>query len=136
LAAGRFQRVLGDKRDIAARRILLCSGKVFFDLADFREKNDRNDVAILRVEQFYPLPDDALNHALSSYSSDTEVVWVQEEPLNMGAWRHWQQRFGEHIGTHPLRAVGRIECASPATGSKARHKREQNELVAKAFDSG
>jgi len=154
LTTGRFRRVLPDVKKgtgpICAKhpagrsgkldpsrfsRILLCSGKLYYELLKHREENEASEVAILRVEQFCPLRDEVLNEALKPFADDTPVVWVQEEPENMGAWRYWRVKFGEQIGQHPFSAVARPPSASPATGSKASHKREQEELVARAFNN-
>jgi 2-oxoglutarate dehydrogenase E1 component len=136
LAQGGFRRVLPDVRSSVARtiRVLLCSGKVYYDLFDFREKNNRDDVAILRVEQLYPLADEVLRAELEPYDESTPVIWVQEEPLNMGAWPALYLRFGSRLlDRFPFSCVPRRESASPATGSHATHKREQQELVERAF---
>jgi 2-oxoglutarate dehydrogenase E1 component len=135
MATGSFHRVLGDdKADPAAvKRILLCSGKVYFDLADERTKRDARDVAIVRLEQYYPLGD-ALQKALEPYREGTPVVWVQEEPRNMGAWYFLIARQAEMLaGRHPLSLVSRPESASPATGSHAAHELEQKMLLDEAF---
>ena len=135
IANGSFHRVLGDEQTDASkvRRILLCSGKVYFDLATERTKRDARDVAIVRLEQYYPLGD-ALTRALAPYPDGTPVVWVQEEPRNMGAWYFLHAREAELLGgRHPLTLVSRPESASPATGSKAAHDIEQRMLLDEAF---
>jgi len=135
MATGSFQRVLGDPRadPAAVKRILLCSGKVYFDLAAERTKRDARDVAILRLEQYYPVGD-ALRKALAPYREGTPVVWVQEEPRNMGPWYFLNARRAELLeGRHPLSLVSRPESASPATGSKAAHDLEQRMLLDEAF---
>jgi len=138
-ARGRFQRVLPDTQSLPAgskpERVLLCSGKVYFDLEEEREKL-KLTTPILRVEQLYPLTTEQLLAALAPYPAGTPVVWVQEEPENMGAWRFLQARLGSSIGDrHPLRAVTRPEGASPASGSLSSHKTEQAELLARALQS-
>jgi 2-oxoglutarate dehydrogenase E1 component len=137
LAAGTFRRVLADQRpatDGKTSRILLCSGKVYYDLIEFREQQHRDDVAIVRVEQFYPLSDEPLRAALQPYADGTPTCWVQEEPRNMGARAYWTMRFGDRLFDRlPLTYVTRPESASPATGSKAVHKREQHDLMDRAF---
>jgi 2-oxoglutarate dehydrogenase E1 component len=136
LVSGRFHRVIPDDPAIdaaGAKRILLCSGKVYYDLAKARKESGRTDVAIVRVEQYYPLSE-GLVDVLSVYPSGAELVWVQEEPRNMGAWyfmnanlpRHLNQRFA-------LKVVSRPESASPATGSHAAHDLEQKMLLDEAF---
>ena len=132
---GHFQRVLPDDsqpQDI--KRILLCSGKVYYDLAAYRDQHKRKDVAIVRLEQLYPLPAGVLEPILKSYAEHTPALWVQEEPANMGAWRYLHEKFGKHIfGRFPFALIGRVESASPATGSSHAHKLEQAQLIARAF---
>jgi 2-oxoglutarate dehydrogenase E1 component len=137
LAQGEFQRIMGDvdpRVDPArVRRVLLTSGKIFHELAAAREERGAFDVAILRVEQYYPLDRARLDSLLSGYPRAVPVVWVQEEPRNFGAWCFLRMRLGEKIGEHPLSAVARPESASPATGSAASHKKEQAALIGEAF---
>ncbi len=110
--------------------MLLCSGKVYYDLAAGREAKKRNDVAIVRIEQLYPLTDAMLGEAVKPFAG-AELVWVQEEPFNMGAWYHLHARWPKALGE--LRCVSRPESASPATGSEKSHKFEQQLLVDQAF---
>jgi 2-oxoglutarate dehydrogenase E1 component len=93
----------------------------------------RDDVAILRLEQLYPLPRDPLQKLLAQYASGKPVQWVQEEPENMGAWRYLYRCFGNEIGDHPLGHVCRPASAAPATGSHNSHKIEQEKLLHGAF---
>jgi len=132
---GRFQRVMPDAAEMGTvRRVLLCTGKVFYELAAYREEQKRNDTAIVRVEQLYPLQAELMEAALSSYPEATSVIWVQEEPQNMGAWRYLRERFGDMLlDRYPLRLVSRPESASPATGSAGAHKLEQEQLIRRAF---
>ncbi len=133
-AAGPFRRVLPDDSVSNVRRILLCTGKIYYELAAERDRLGRRDVAIVRVEQLYPLAGQTLAAALDPYPPDTPVVWVQEEPENMGAWWYIRARFGERIlGRWPLTAVRRPASASPATGSAARHRHEQKLLLERAY---
>ncbi len=138
LSRGTFQRVicdqLHDRSGSEVRQILLCSGKIYYELADRREQLQRNDVAILRVEQLYPVPERELELLLSQYPTGTPVNWVQEEPENMGAWRTLRCHWGDQMyGRHPLSGVCRPASASPATGSKKSHDNEQAEVIARAF---
>jgi 2-oxoglutarate dehydrogenase E1 component len=134
-ARGCFRRVLPD--EIASsdtRRILLCSGKLYYELSAYRETHQRQEVAIIRLEQFYPLHTKYLEQALKSYTEHTPALWIQEEPANMGAWRYLHERFGKTLlGRFPFALVSRFESASPATGSAHAHKLEQAQLVARAF---
>lgn len=136
-AAGSFQSVLPDAlpgRTKKVGRVVLCSGKLYYDLVKHRQDSGREDVAILRLEQLYPLPKKALLAALEPYSDGTSLVWAQEEPENMGAWTYLRVRLGERVfGRWPLSVVSREESASPATGSASSHRMEQQELIQKAF---
>ncbi|HYE32232.1 MAG TPA: 2-oxoglutarate dehydrogenase E1 component [Methylomirabilota bacterium] len=135
-ATGRFQRVLTDTGvDMAnVSRVLLCSGKVYYDLKNRRKSLDRNDVAIIRLEQLYPLRPEMIEAALKPVRDGTPVYWVQEEPENMGAWRHMLVNFSERLfGRFPFKGVYREQSASPATGSNASHKLEQEQLLNEAF---
>jgi 2-oxoglutarate dehydrogenase E1 component len=130
LAKGSFRRIIWDHAVEKAKRVLLCSGKVYFDLLAGREAKKRPDVAIVRIEQLYPLTDEALAEAVKPYAG-AELVWVQEEPFNMGAWYHLNARWPAGLGK--LSCVSRPESASPATGSEKSHKFEQQLLVDQAF---
>jgi 2-oxoglutarate dehydrogenase E1 component len=139
LSSGRFRRVLPETREDGppVTRVLLCTGKVYFELAERREALQRLDVAIVRLEQLYPWPKEELRAALARYPDGTRAVWVQEEPANQGAWPYVERRFcGEMFERFPLRGVTRVESASPATGSHASHKLEQEELLDAAFGGG
>ncbi|MGY1608574.1 multifunctional oxoglutarate decarboxylase/oxoglutarate dehydrogenase thiamine pyrophosphate-binding subunit/dihydrolipoyllysine-residue succinyltransferase subunit [Geodermatophilus sp. SYSU D00700] len=119
--------------DAAVRRVLLCSGKVAYDLLAQREAEGRADTAVVRVEQLYPLPGEQVRQALDRYPNATDLVWVQEEPANMGAWSFMALNLPEHLGGRTLRRVSRRASASPAVGSAKVHEVEQKELVAQAF---
>ncbi len=132
-----FARILGDDRvkPSETSRVLLASGKVAFDLLEAREERQRDDIAILRVEQLYPLSDKWIAAALRPFADETPVFWVQEEPQNMGAWPHMKNRFGGRIaGRFPIKGITRHPSASPATGSSAAHKAEQQELIERSFN--
>jgi 2-oxoglutarate dehydrogenase E1 component len=137
LSRGGFQKVIADPDGPApakTRRILLCSGKVYYDLLAGRSSQGTDDVAILRVEQLYPVPDVELRAALADYPDFTELLWVQEEPMNMGAWPAMALRLGNKpFDRFYLKGVHRPESASPATGSKASHTFEQDRLVRQAL---
>ncbi len=137
LATGGFQRVIPDATvdPKVATRVLLCSGKVYYDLVQARRDKKRDDVAIVRVEQLYPLSDLELQATLAPYAAETPIVWVQEEPRNMGAWVFLRMRLGKRLfGKWLLHGVTRPESASPATGSNGAHKLEQARLMDEAFD--
>ena len=115
-----------------AKRVIFCSGKVYYDLSAYREDNKIKDTAIVRLEQFYPLNTDLLKRINANYPKAKDVVWCQEEPKNMGGWTFIAPRLMETIERMP-RFAGRAEAASPAVGSLALHKREQAKLVKEAF---
>jgi 2-oxoglutarate dehydrogenase E1 component len=133
VAQGRFQRVLADNANLdpkQVRRVLLCTGKVFYELEKHREDLGRKDVAIVRMEQLYPLPKKELAMALEPYAAGTQVVWVQDEPENMGAWTYIRMNLGERVfGRYPLSRASRNIASSPATGSASSHRIEQQELI-------
>jgi 2-oxoglutarate dehydrogenase E1 component len=118
------------------RRVILCSGKVYYDLLADRAKraSDGGDqVAILRVEQLAPLPADEIVQALSAYPEDAQIVWVQEEPANQGGWPFMALNLPAHLGGRQLVCVSRAAAASPATGSHKKHEGEQRALVERAL---
>ena len=115
-----------------AKRVVFCSGKVYYDLSAYREANKIKDTAIVRLEQFYPLNTDLLKRINANYPKAKDIVWCQEEPKNMGGWTFIAPRLMETIECMP-RYAGRAEAASPAVGSLALHKREQAKLVKEAF---
>jgi 2-oxoglutarate dehydrogenase E1 component len=136
-AEGRFAPVLADEGagdPAAVTRVVLCSGKIFYELAAAREAQQARQVALVRLEQLYPLASDALLQALSRYREDTEVVWVQEEPRNMGAWDYVELNVSPLLrGRGSLSCISRPPSASPAAGSATRHKLEQEGLVNQAI---
>ncbi|MCI0541601.1 MAG: 2-oxoglutarate dehydrogenase E1 component [Verrucomicrobiales bacterium] len=139
LASGQFERVLPDLPGREAESvglILLCSGKIYYELERDRAELKRGDAAILRVEQLYPMPRESLQKLLAQYPEGTPIRWVQEEPENMGAWRYIYRCFGHEIGRHPLGHVCRPDSAAPATGSHNSHKIEQEKLLHEAFKLG
>jgi 2-oxoglutarate dehydrogenase E1 component len=137
LAAGRFQRVIADRdSDLTrVRRVLVSCGKIHYDLTKTREERGlQNEIDLVRVEQLYPLPESMLMEAFKGYASGTPVIWVQEEPENMGAWPYLRYRFGDRfLDQFPFSVCCRCASASPATGSMESHKREQQDLIAGAF---
>jgi 2-oxoglutarate dehydrogenase E1 component len=131
---GTFQPVLPDLKadDDAVTRVLLCSGKIYYDLAAARDAQERKDIAIVRVEQLYPLPADEIKAELARFPG-AEVVWVQEEPANQGAWPFMALNLPEHLDGRPLLRASRKASASPAVGSHSVHEAQQQEVVATAF---
>jgi 2-oxoglutarate dehydrogenase E1 component len=138
LAEGRFEPVLDDRAADPARvrRIVMCTGKVYFDLLKAREEAKRGDLAIVRLERLYPFPSAELGTLLARYASEAQLVWCQEEPRNMGAWRFLRERFLDGdvaSGGRLARYVGRAASAAPAPGSLKVHLAEQEALVKEAL---
>lgn len=127
----RFQEIIDDphiSKPEAVKRLLLCSGKIYYDLREYQKANQRNDVAIVRLEQLYPIAEGQLKAILDKYSQ-ASVYWVQEEPENMGAWWH----IADYLHPAP-RVIARKRSASPAIGYGKYHPKEQQSLVAAAFE--
>ncbi|MGI8785176.1 MAG: 2-oxoglutarate dehydrogenase E1 component [Acidobacteriota bacterium] len=137
-SSGHFREVIGDDRAVAQpEKVLLCSGKVYYDLLQKRDEQDARDIAIVRLEQYYPFAERQLAVLLESYGQCREVVWVQEEPQNMGAWFFVAPRIEKLLRKNQrLSYVGRRESASPAIGSLHIHQKEQKELVDSALRVG
>ena len=139
LAEGRWQPVIDDmeaqKKPKQTKRLILCSGKVYVDLITSEFRAQHPEIAIVRVEQLYPLPFDELKEVIERYQKAKEVVWVQEEPENMGAWRYIWPYLKEIIrDQRPLHYIGRRPSSSPAEGSAAQHKVNQEALIEQAFN--
>ncbi|MGO8766650.1 MAG: 2-oxoglutarate dehydrogenase E1 component [Limisphaerales bacterium] len=132
---GYFQRIIADPLPAGeVKRVVVCSGKIYYELLAYREEQKRHDVAIIRLEQLYPLHDEDMEKILEPYAEIVPVLWVQEEPRNMGAWRFLHEKFGKHLFSRwPFAVVSRPESASPATGSAGAHKMEQQRLIRRAF---
>ncbi|MCH8549653.1 MAG: multifunctional oxoglutarate decarboxylase/oxoglutarate dehydrogenase thiamine pyrophosphate-binding subunit/dihydrolipoyllysine-residue succinyltransferase subunit [Balneolaceae bacterium] len=137
LAEGKFNPFLADpgvEDPKSIDRLVICSGKVYYDLLKYREDNDKKNVAIARLEQFYPFPDKDITATLKELSHVKDIVWCQEEPKNMGAWTFVAPRFTELLKKgQKLRYAGRHASASPAAGQKKIHEAEQNKLVSDAI---
>jgi 2-oxoglutarate dehydrogenase E1 component len=136
LVHGRFQRVLGDAggpTPAGVERVLMCSGKVAYDLIEERKRRADTRTAIVRLEQLYPWRDEDVARALAPYAGAKELVWVQEEPFNMGAHFFVEPRLRRLLAGWSFRAVARVESASPATGSAKAHMLEQRTLLDEAF---
>jgi 2-oxoglutarate dehydrogenase E1 component len=135
LTSGSFQRVIDESDDIidagGVRRVILCSGKVYFDLLERRRTDGRKDVAIVRLEQLYPFPEQELRVVLNRYQQVSELVWCQEEPRNQGAWYPVQHRL-RALATFVAYA-GRPPSASPAVGYPLLHTRQLSRLLDDAF---
>jgi 2-oxoglutarate dehydrogenase E1 component len=135
LTKGRFEEVLDDAAadPQRVRRVVVCSGKIYYDLLEQRDKEDA-PVALIRLEQLYPFAGETVQAAVKKYGKAREVIWAQEESLNMGAWSFVEPRL-RALGIK-AKYVGRDASASPATGSRQVHLREQKEIVDKALAGG
>ncbi len=132
LTSGEFQPVLGDAGDpVPARKIVFCCGKVYYDLVAARTAKKVNDIAVVRIEELYPFPDQAVTDLLARYRENAELIWCQEEPRNMGAWRFVYSYFKGL--SRVIQYAGRTRNASPAVGSSKRHAEEQKRLVEDAL---
>jgi 2-oxoglutarate dehydrogenase complex dehydrogenase (E1) component-like enzyme len=131
LADGSFQQVIDDAGvdRSAVRRLVLCSGKVYYDIVGHESRAQASSVGVARIEQLYPFPTDAVSALVASYPSLTEVVWAQEEPQNMGPWRSIRHRLEEAAGGAPLRFIGRPWRASPSEGYPTAHLVEQSRIA-------
>ena len=139
LANGRFQNIIDDERPVNnasnTKRVLICSGKIYYELIELREKSGRDDIAVIRLEQLYPLDTAGLEKTLSVYADGTPVFYVQDDPENMGAWRFLRIKLGDKIfGRFPFDGISRPEAASPATGSASSHRLEQARLLSRALE--
>lgn len=137
LATGNFQTVIGEAENIDSKkvkRVVICSGKVYYDLLAARRERKITDVALMRVEQLYPFPHDDFKEKLKPYSHASEIVWCQEEPKNQGAWYSVQHYLSDNIGAQQkLSYAGRSSSASPAVGYAAKHAEQQKALVEAAL---
>ena len=133
---GKFQEVIDDNfaDTKKVKRVLFCSGKIYYDLLDKQQADQRKDVAIVRVEQLYPTPVQQMAKIKSKYIKATEFIWVQEEPENMGAWPYMCRKFrkGDVLN---LDVISRLEGSSTATGFAKQHAAQQLHIISKAFES-
>lgn len=140
LAHGTFQNVIGDDQMDPAdvKRVILCSGKVYYHLLEAREERGQKDVALVRVEQLYPFPEEDLRQALKPFEHVTDVIWCQEEPKNQGAWfssQHRMKRVLDRVNSDAfLRYAGRAASSAPAAGYMSLHIEEQNKFINSALD--
>lgn len=142
LAQGSFQSVLADTEMEPSRvkRVILCSGKVYYHLYEERQAREIDNIAIIRIEQLYPFDDNGLAQALTPYKKLKDVVWCQEEPINQGVWyssqHHFRKVLAAHDGKLPLSYVGREASAAPASGYMSVHIEEQNRFIDEALTLG
>ena len=134
--SGSFQEILDDPihsaKPTAVKRVVLCSGKVYYDLVDYRTKNNISDTAVVRIEQLYPLKSDRLAEIAKQYKG-ARIVWAQEESQNMGAWSWISPQLQTLFGSAPVYA-GRDASSSPAVGILALHRIELENLLKDAFN--
>jgi 2-oxoglutarate dehydrogenase E1 component len=137
LSEGRFRPLIDSSAQAevnAVRRIVFCSGKVYFDLAEARRQKSIDNVAIVRIEELYPFPTEEYANTIYRYSKANEIVWCQEEPQNQGAWYQIRHRLQEPLSErHELYYAGRPGAAAPASGIYALHTRQQEAFVAAAL---
>ncbi len=131
---GKFQELIDDSfvTEKSVKRVLFCSGKIYYDLLEKQQTDKRKDVAIVRIEQLYPTPMAAMQKVKAKYSNSTEFFWVQEEPENMGAWPYMCRKFRKN--ELQLEVISRKESASTATGYAKQHTSQQLYIVGKAFE--
>ncbi len=132
---GEFQEIIAETGPIdadKAERVILCSGKVYYDLVNHRTANNIADAAIVRFEQLYPFCEEKLRKACNGFRPEAKIVWCQEESQNMGAWSFVEPRLRKFF-RREIAYAGRNASASPAVGALALHKREQAQLIAEAF---
>lgn len=136
---GKYECVLADadfttpEQKAAVKRLVICSGKIYYDLLQARRDHDITDTALIRLEQLYPFPGDEMLAVAEQYPNVEERVWCQEEPVNQGAWDGLVPRFEIYCGYHDMQVVSRESAAAPAVGSPKVHKREQAQVVRDAL---
>jgi 2-oxoglutarate dehydrogenase E1 component len=138
LANGEFANVIDEVDKLApanVRRVVLSSGKVYFDLLKARRSTNNAEVALVRVEQLYPFPVPEMEAVLARYPNAREVVWCQEEPQNQGAWYQIRHRLATLVGKRELLYAGRAPAAAPATGITKMHEAEQRGLIEAALSA-
>lgn len=131
LAEGHFQEVLDDNKvDVEeVRRIVFCSGKIYYELLERKEEFEAHDIALVRIEQLHPFPKERVDQIMKKYQNVMLTLWVQEEPINMGAWRH----VNEHFKGYEIIPIARQASGSPATGLAKLHAISQEELITKVY---
>jgi 2-oxoglutarate dehydrogenase E1 component len=130
---GRFQEVIpAETIREKTKALLLCTGKIYYDLLEQLQKKERQDVALVRIEQLYPLRIDLLEEAIAPYRDSRKVAWVQEEPKNMGAWSFLRKHLRDLLDSEPL-YIGRQENDVPAVASHRLHKKEQEQVIEQAL---
>ena len=132
-----FERVIGESDDLNpedVRRVVVCSGKIYFELREARRQQQRTDVAIIRLEQLYPYPEEEIQQQMQRYSRATDVIWCQEEPRNQGAWHYIRRRLRDCLlRSQTLGYASRLPSASPAAGYYALHLEQQKQVISDAL---
>lgn len=135
LSTGYFQELIDDAQAevSSVKKVVFCTGKFYYDLLDAREKQEKQqEVALVRLEQLFPLPEDQMNAVIEKYSKATDIVWAQEEPKNMGAWGHLLMHYGN---VNKLRVASQNVYAAPAAGSPVRARKRHQEVIDKVFET-
>jgi 2-oxoglutarate dehydrogenase E1 component len=132
-AKGSFQTLIDDPKATVkkVKSLVFCTGKFYYDLLEYKEENNRDDVALVRIEQLFPLPSTKMREAIKKYKNADDVVWAQEEPRNMGAYSHMLLHFEE---ARNFRVCSRKFYGSPAAGSTVRFKKRHEKVIASVFD--
>ena len=131
LTKGNFKEIIDtNKSATGIKRVLICTGKIYYDLLAYQEENKIKNIAIVRLEQLYPLPEKQINELFKKYKSVKDILWVQEEPENMGFWAH----INRFLHSYGIRNLSRKASATPATGNSKVHQRIQNQLIEDAFN--
>ena len=132
-AEGSFQMLIDDPEANVdkVKTLVFCTGKFYYDLLEYKEENDREDVALVRVEQLFPLPVEKMKEIISKYKNANDVVWAQEEPKNMGAYGHMLMHIDE---AKKFRCCSRKFYGSPAAGSSVRFKKRHQRVIDSVFD--
>jgi len=133
LTGGAFQEVMDDSSaDVKkVKSLVFCTGKFYYDLLSVKEELNREDVALVRVEQLFPLPEEKMKDIIAKYKNADDIVWAQEEPRNMGAWSHMMMHFNE---AQKFRVASRRFYAAPAAGSAVRSKARHQQVIDFVFD--
>jgi 2-oxoglutarate dehydrogenase E1 component len=135
MATGGFQAIIDDPdAPVRTSRVVACSGKLYYQLLKEKQASENRDTAIIRLEQFYPFPEEGFAALVKAYKQADTWIWAQEEPQNMGGWQFVQPRMEAVTGV-PLRYVGRRAAASPATGFPAIHRAQQAAISNDLFGS-
>jgi 2-oxoglutarate dehydrogenase E1 component len=128
---GQYQRIIDDKNNVPGKvtRLVFCTGKIYYDLLRRKNELGATDIVIVRIEQIYPLPIAEIEAIVKKYITAVKIIWVQEEPMNMGAWYF----IRNELSTLPIEGIYRHPSGSPAVGLHELHQKEQDEIIGKVF---